>query len=452
MTRVLARLGVFGYERIEPAILAALATEKPLLLVGAHGTAKSLLLERLAAALGLEHRHYNASLLNFDDLVGYPYPTEDRSELRYVQTPGTIWGAQSVFLDEISRCRPELQNKLFPIVHECRVQGLKLPHLRHRWAAMNPPSLEEDDAYRGSEPLDAALADRFPFVVEVPALQDLDDDAQRAVISGRGADADSSDAVRAALLDVRAGIDSLRAAHGPRLVEWVRALAPLLATAKAAISPRRASMLFEATLAVHAAQPGAQLGDSAFLALRCGLPHIASGKALNVTLLLGAHRQAWAITEPAIASSESEILREPDAVCRVAIALRCGSASASTYLLDAWAGLAPWEQQTFAAALFPIARERCDLTAVAFDALAAAYAPLEDERERRQMLTRHGPQYARWKDATTEIARLPRTEPVLRNLLYVLSEQNVAFDAATVAARYFAWRRLFSEAGVPRAA
>ena len=446
MNGVLARLGIFGYERVEPAILAALATEKPLLLVGPHGTAKSLLLERLAAALGLEHRHYNASLLNFDDLVGYPYPTEDRSELRYVQTPGTIWGAQSVFLDEISRCRPELQNKLFPIIHECRIQGLRLPHLRYRWAAMNPPATEEDDPYRGSEPLDAALADRFPFVVEVPALQDLDDDAQRAIIAGRGSDSDCSEAVRAAVLDVRSGIDRLRAAHGTRLVEWVRVLAPLLATAELPISPRRAAMLFEAALAVQAAQPKAGLGDSAFLALRCGLPHIASGKPISAVTLLGAHRQAWTITEPTTAPSESAILREPDAVRRVGIAIRCGSASTSVLVLDAWAGLAPWEQRTLAATLFPVARERLDLTAVAFDTLAEAYAPLEDDRERRHMFDRRGPQFARWKDATTEIARLPKSDRALRNLLYALVEQNVGFDAATVAARYREWRVLFEEA------
>jgi len=36
-----------------------------------HGTAKSELLNRLAAALSLDHRHYNASLIAFDDLLGF---------------------------------------------------------------------------------------------------------------------------------------------------------------------------------------------------------------------------------------------------------------------------------------------------------------------------------------------------------------------------------------------
>jgi MoxR-like ATPase len=31
-----------------------------------------------------------------------------------------------VFIDEISRCRPEVQNKLFSLIHERCVQGLPL--------------------------------------------------------------------------------------------------------------------------------------------------------------------------------------------------------------------------------------------------------------------------------------------------------------------------------------
>ena len=135
--RLLRSLGIVGWDALEPAILAALATESPLLLIGPHGSAKTLLLTRLAEALSLVHRHYNASILNFDDLLGYPVP--DNGRLVYLQTPATIWEAEAVLFDEVSRCRPELQNKLFPLVHERVVQGIPLDTLRHRWAAMNPP-------------------------------------------------------------------------------------------------------------------------------------------------------------------------------------------------------------------------------------------------------------------------------------------------------------------------
>ncbi|HEX2905823.1 MAG TPA: MoxR family ATPase, partial [Phototrophicaceae bacterium] len=158
-------LHIHGWEHLDPILLAALATESPLLLVGPHGTAKSLLIERMAGALALSMRHYNASLLNYDDLVGIPVPEEDNNSLRFITTPGSIWDAEFVFFDEISRCRPDLQNKMFPIIHERRVAGIQLQKLRHRWAAMNPPAPEEPGPnnaeqpaiyYLGSEPLDPA--------------------------------------------------------------------------------------------------------------------------------------------------------------------------------------------------------------------------------------------------------------------------------------------------------
>ena len=183
-------LGIVGWDELEPVLLAALASEEPMLLVGPHGTGKSLLLERLAAALGLEFRHYNASLLNYDDLVGFPVPTPDHRALRFITTPAAIWGAEAVFLDEISRTRTDLANKLFPIVHEKRVQGIELRGLRYRWAAMNPPQVwqasvgDEAEEYAGSIPLDLALADRFSFVVQVPGWAELGKGARRDIVDG----------------------------------------------------------------------------------------------------------------------------------------------------------------------------------------------------------------------------------------------------------------------------
>ena len=84
---LLRPLGVVGYDALEPALLAALATEEPLLLVSDHGAAKTLLLVRLANALGLTLRHYNASILQFDDLIGFPIP-DSSGAIRYAAPPG----------------------------------------------------------------------------------------------------------------------------------------------------------------------------------------------------------------------------------------------------------------------------------------------------------------------------------------------------------------------------
>lgn len=138
-------LGLYGWTRLEPVLLAALATEEPILLVGGHGSAKSFILERLAESLGMIFRCYNASLINYDDLVGIPMPSADRQRLEYITTDTAIWDAGVVFIDELNRTRPELQNKLFPIIHDRRIQGKKLDKLHYRWAAMNPPCDDDDD-------------------------------------------------------------------------------------------------------------------------------------------------------------------------------------------------------------------------------------------------------------------------------------------------------------------
>ena len=166
-------------------LLAALTTREPLLLIGRHGTAKSFLLERLAQALGLVYRFYNASLINYDDLVGIPLPDETQTSLRYITTPTAIWDAEVVFVDELNRTRPDLQNKLFPIIHERRVQGVELEKLRYRWAAMNPAANgdhDDEEQYLGAEPLDPALADRFGFLIEVPDWSDLSEAERTEVL------------------------------------------------------------------------------------------------------------------------------------------------------------------------------------------------------------------------------------------------------------------------------
>ena len=67
-------LHLFGLDHLGTVILASLADESPLLLIGKHGTTKSELLNLIAAVLKLRYRHYNASLIAFYDLLGSPVP------------------------------------------------------------------------------------------------------------------------------------------------------------------------------------------------------------------------------------------------------------------------------------------------------------------------------------------------------------------------------------------
>ena len=60
-------LGLQGLNGLAPVLVAALATEEPPLLIGPHGSAKTLLLTRVAAALGLPPgtatRTYSTSMI-----------------------------------------------------------------------------------------------------------------------------------------------------------------------------------------------------------------------------------------------------------------------------------------------------------------------------------------------------------------------------------------------------
>ena len=321
------RLGLQGLQGIAPVLVAALTTEEPLLLIGPHGTAKSLLLTRVAAALGLEFRHYNASLLNFDDLVGFPLPGKD-GRLEYVKTPAAVWGAGAVIFDEISRCRPEIQNKLFPIIHERKVQGIALHALRYRWAAMNPPSTEEDDnGYVGSEPLDAALADRFAFVVEMPGWAGLTEVEQLAIIKAEDGPPSPADAqcLGDVLARTRSILPSIRQSLSEGAAAYVRTLVALLAQTNISFSPRRAGMLYRAVLAVNAAalalDPASTPSDAALLAVKNALPQRAQGIAVPEMKLLAAHRDAWRMANVNPGDPLKAILCAADPVERFRLAI-----------------------------------------------------------------------------------------------------------------------------------
>ena len=321
------QLGVVGFSSIEAPLLAALATDSPLLLIGPHGTAKSLLLNKIAEALDLSFRHYNASLLNFDDLVGFPLPSADGT-LQYVKTPAAIWGAGAVIFDEISRCRPDIQNKLFPIIHERKVQGLPLVGLQYRWAAMNPPDRDEDDSgYLGSEPLDTALADRFPFVIDMPAWRTFTKEQQLEVIQSEDQSIDPVHAQR--LVQTIARTKALLALTSEALEEgmaaYVQTMFALLLQAGIALSPRRCAMLYRACLSVNAAalaiDSKASVTDTTLLALRSSLPQRALGIAISEVKLLSAHKEAMRLIQLAPNDPFKAILCESDPVEKIRLAV-----------------------------------------------------------------------------------------------------------------------------------
>jgi MoxR-like ATPase len=331
------RLGVLGWSHLDPLVLAALALEAPVLLVGEHGTAKTLLVERIAQALGDEFRHYNASLLNYDDLVGIPIPDPTGTGLRFVGTEGSVWGASFLFFDELNRCRPDLQNKMFPLVHERRIAGADLPDLRHRWAAMNPPPASDgyDIGYIGAEPLDAALADRFWFVIRVPAWRDLTRAERELLVAGDVADGDKSLDLHALVADTRTAIDATDVVDAQLVVRYTVVLVDALRDAGIELSGRRAQLLARSVQATAAAARTLRssapadrleaLGEIAELVLRHALPHWADAVPPSVATVVAAHVQAWQLALDEDDTVKRRLLAEPDPVGRLHLGLQIGA-------------------------------------------------------------------------------------------------------------------------------
>jgi MoxR-like ATPase len=300
----LAALGVYGFDDQEPIILAALTSGDPILLIGRSGTGKTFLLNSISEALGLEHRHYNASLISFDDLVGFPYPDEAKSAVRFLETPATVWGAESVLIDEISRCKPEHQNRLFSLVHERRIQGLALTRLRYRWAAMNPCTTDQSagEEYLGVEPLDPALADRFAVILEVGDWEALSDADRRLVANpaGEGVVADDGGRLKAELAQWQSAF-AAQLDHCPSpIVDYVCAVTTALRDGDIRLSPRRARLLSRTLLAatlVEGLGPeaiGSRQCDALFRkVLDASLPQRACGATPDADKVAAAHRLAW---------------------------------------------------------------------------------------------------------------------------------------------------------------
>lgn len=462
--RLLRRLGIFGMEEIEPIVFAALAMEEPLLLIGPHGTAKTWLLLQLARALGLTFRHYNASLLNYDDLVGYPLP-DAQGRLRFVETPASIWQAEVVLFDEISRCRPDMQNRLFPIIHEKRVQGLPLSRLVHRWAAMNPPVAEDDiedigHAYLGSEPLDAALADRFPLVVVMPSWESMSEGDRDAIIHAEANDVEPGTCalVRDRVEQVRARALNVRASWGRRIGTYVRLMSDLLPAFGVVPSPRRAGMHFRAVVAVHAARfaldPKAEISDSALAAITHSIPERALGRPVPARKLLLAHRDAWAAAGRESAASEQRLLAERDPVRRALAAGQIADLDAarlSAHVADGIAA-APLGGRHALAAWLVAHGVAGRINAAVAEQVAELHAVLVFGQDIHESTAAASARHETWKATAAVMASLPAASPdtsLVSNMLAGLFAAGELVQPSDAQRVLDAWRDVQSLAGEP---
>ncbi len=302
------RLGIYGMEGVESAVLAGLVTGDPVLLVGSHGTGKTLLCSRIACALGAEFWAYDASKALFEDVLGFPNPESLSSgQVEYVPTPISIWGKEFVLIDELSRANPSMQNKWLEIIRSRRIMGKGLPDLKYVFSAMNPPS------YLGAHPLDAALAGRFAVVVPVPDVTGMPEEAVSLIVCQVSEDdapmlkrqrqnPQGTD-LAGFIKDCRNRMNKFSPTLRKKLSAYVMAINQFLACRNIQLDGRRLGMVWrtlQAYLAVEMEKGCAEeinLEEQDHILCTClsfTMPFIALGEDLAEAALRGAHYHALA--------------------------------------------------------------------------------------------------------------------------------------------------------------
>ncbi len=303
----LKAVGLYGMESIATPVLASLVTGDPLLLVGAHGTAKTALAEALAEALGMRFRAYDASKALFEDIIGFPNPRQlGEGKLGYVPTEISIWGIEFVLVDELSRAAPAMQNKWLEVVRSRRVMGQAVTSLKMVFGAMNPPG------YLGARTLDPALVGRFAYIVTMPTVKDMTAQQVDAVIRtvtssdapgckdvwpGAVDLAEAGEGIARIVEESRRALRNLVEDLGQLLVDYVRAFQALLRAQKIDLDGRRLSLMYRALaagMAVDAVRGREVPGEGAlFDCVRHLLPGPALDEAVPSTVLYPIHLAAW---------------------------------------------------------------------------------------------------------------------------------------------------------------
>ncbi len=158
----------YGYDNIEPVIIAMTSLCKNFIMIGNHGTGKTKLAKFLSQGFDDEGEgfvFYDATKDDLISIAGIPSPESiKKGQLDFVKHKRSIWDKSTIVVDEITRASKENQNLWLEILEEKTCFGIPLVY-RSLIATANP------DSYASANQLDEALLDRFYTVVPVPELQ-----------------------------------------------------------------------------------------------------------------------------------------------------------------------------------------------------------------------------------------------------------------------------------------
>lgn len=157
---------LYGWGDFEPVIIGCLAQGHSILLLGNHGSAKTMFGSLVSSALSngdeLKVIKYNMDKENLISMVGIPNTQAlKEGRIEYAEHERSVFRADVLMLDEITRAPREAQNMVLEILQEKTVFGKPLKY-KFVIATAN------DETYQGTYKLDAALLDRFYIVIPVP--------------------------------------------------------------------------------------------------------------------------------------------------------------------------------------------------------------------------------------------------------------------------------------------
>lgn len=206
------RKAVIGQEGVLSGLLIGLLSGGHVLLEGVPGTAKTLLVRSLSAALSLDNSRvqFTPDLMP-GDLTGSLIYRSATGEFTF--RPGPVF-TQLLLADEINRTPPKTQAALLEAMAEGRVtvdgNPKDLPEPFMVIATQNPIE------YEGTYPLPEAQLDRFLLKLEVPLPER---DAELEVLRRHAGYFDPNDLSTANINPVAAAEDVIKARHEVRSVE-----------------------------------------------------------------------------------------------------------------------------------------------------------------------------------------------------------------------------------------